>query len=194
MRQAIAGLSMGQILGAGGIGNELNRAMGNMVGASNGNGGWTLHGDGMGGDVGGPHGIGGIGKLHGGPVGDPTLRKGTTPGPHIEFEPFGCDAGGQPCLDKETVRRIIRSHVGELRYCYESLLNRYPNLGGKVKVRFAVAQSGDVATSEVAQSTAGVPELGECVAGRVRTWHFPVPAHSVGYIISYPFLFKTSGE
>ncbi|WNG25666.1 adventurous gliding motility protein GltG [Cystobacter fuscus] len=97
-------------------------------------------------------------------------------------------------LDKELVRQVIQRNRGQIRFCYESLLNRFPKLGGKVAIRFTIATEGNVVTSSVAQSTAGNSELEQCVAGRVRTWTFPKPQGGGSVVVTYPFIFKASGE
>jgi hypothetical protein len=46
----------------------------------------------------------------------------------------------------------------------------------------------------VAQSTTGNEELGRCVASRVHTWVFPRLKGGGNVVVTYPFLFKQSGE
>jgi TonB family protein len=61
-------------------------------------------------------------------------------------------------------------------------------------VKFVISATGSVASSQVAQSSAGDAELETCVAGRVRTWQFPKPKGGGVVIVTYPFIFKQSGE
>ena len=56
-------------------------------------------------------------------------------------------------LDKEIIRRIIRRHVNEVRYCYEQELTKKPDLGGRVMVQFTIAASGQVIASVLQNST-----------------------------------------
>ena len=97
-------------------------------------------------------------------------------------------------LDRELIRQVIQRNRGQIRYCYESQLNRHPTLSGKVAIRFTIASEGNVVTSTVAQSTVGDSELEQCVAGRVRTWQFPRPQGGGSAVVTYPFLFKQAGE
>ncbi|OJH40034.1 AgmX/PglI C-terminal domain-containing protein [Cystobacter ferrugineus] len=104
------------------------------------------------------------------------------------------DATVSGSLDKELVRQVIHRNRGQIRFCYESLLNRFPKLGGKVAIRFTIATEGNVVTSNAVQSTAGNSELEQCVAGRVSTWTFPKPQGGGSVVVTYPFIFKASGE
>jgi TonB family protein len=96
-------------------------------------------------------------------------------------------------LDKELIRKVIHANRGQIRYCYESQLNRFPKLNGKVAVKFVISPTGSVSTSSVAQTTVGNAELEACVAGRVRTWQFPKPKGGGVVIVTYPFIFAQSG-
>jgi TonB family protein len=104
------------------------------------------------------------------------------------------DATVMGSLDKELIRQVIARNRGQIRFCYESLLNRYPKLGGKVAIRFTISATGSVVASSLAQSTANNPELEQCVAGRVRTWQFPQPKGGGVVVVTYPFIFKAAGE
>ena len=97
-------------------------------------------------------------------------------------------------LDKDLIRAVIRRNVNQIRFCYENQLSRFPKLSGKVAAKFVISPSGTVASSEVAQSTVDNDELEACVAGRVRTWLFPIPKGGGVVIVTYPFLFKQSGN
>src|SRR4051812_47478989 len=56
-------------------------------------------------------------------------------------------------LDKEVIRRVIRRHLPEVRFCYEKELARSPNLFGRVIVQFTIAGTGEVVDSFVQRST-----------------------------------------
>ena len=189
------------IFGGGGLGGDLKSAMGNMFGAKAGNsggfGGLGLRGGGGGGGgTGQTIGIGAIGtKGRGGGTGDYGSSAGGLGGKQsVEVGIAADDATVMGSLDKELIRQVIARNRGQIRFCYESLLNRYPKLGGKVAIRFTISATGSVVASSVAQSTAGNPELEQCVAGRVRTWQFPQPKGGGVVVVTYPFIFKAAGE
>ncbi|GEN08136.1 FHA domain protein [Myxococcus fulvus] len=189
------------VFGSKGLGGDLKSAMGNMFGAKAGNsggfGGLGLRGSGGGGGgTGDTVGIGGIGtKGRGGGTGSYGTGVGVLGGKSsVDVGITSSDPEVMGSLDKELIRKVIQANRAQIRYCYESMLNRFPKLGGKVAVKFVITATGTVASSSVAQSTAGNAELETCVAGRVRTWKFPEPKGGGVVVVTYPFIFKQSGE
>jgi len=189
------------VFGKSGLGGDLKSAMGNMFGAkagdSGGFGGMGLRGSGGGGGgTGDTVGIGGIGtKGRGGGTGAYGSGVGVLGGKQsVDVGITSSDPEVMGSLDKELIRKVIHMNRGQIRYCYESLLNRFPKLGGKVAVKFVITATGAVASSSVAQSTAGNADLETCVAGRVRTWKFPEPKGGGVVVVTYPFIFKQAGE
>jgi TonB family protein len=189
------------VFGHNGLGGELRSATGNMFGAAPGDaagmGGLGLRGQGSGGGgLGDTIGIGGV-NTHG--------RGGGTGG-------YGSNAGvlgnkksvdigitsSEPmvvgALDKELIRKVIHANRGQVKFCYESQLNRFPKLEGKVAIKFIISPEGTVKQSSVAQTTVDNAELEACVAGRVRTWIFPKPRGGGMVMVTYPFIFKQSGQ
>lgn len=196
-----SGGGISTIFGHQGLGGELKSAMGNMFGAAPGDaggfGGLGLRGPGSGGGgVGDTIGIGGIGtKGRGGGTGSYGSGVGVLGGKKdVDIGITSSEPMVMGSLDKELIRKVIHANRQQIRYCYESQLNRFPNLNGKVAVKFVISPTGAVSTSSVAQSTVGNAELESCVAGRVRTWMFPKPKGGGVVIVTYPFIFKQSGQ
>jgi outer membrane biosynthesis protein TonB len=188
------------IFGHQGLGGELKSAMGNMFGAAAGDaggfGGLGLRGSGSGGGgVGDTVGIGGIGtKGRGGGTGGYGSGVGVLGGKKdVDIGITSSEPTVMGSLDKELIRKVIHANRGQIRYCYESQLNRFPKLNGKVAVKFIISPTGSVSTSSVAQTTVNNAELEACVAGRVRTWTFPKPKGGGVVIVTYPFIFAQSG-
>lgn len=196
-----SGGGISTIFGHQGLGGELKSAMGNMFGAAPGDaggfGGLGLRGSGSGGGgVGDTVGIGGIGtKGRGGGTGGYGSGVGVLGGKKdVDIGITSSEPTVMGSLDKELIRKVIHANRGQIRFCYESQLNRHPNINGKVAVKFVISPTGAVSTSSVAQSTVGNAELEACVAGRVRTWMFPKPKGGGVVIVTYPFIFKQSGQ
>jgi TonB family protein len=97
-------------------------------------------------------------------------------------------------LDREIVRRTIRRHLNEVKYCYETQLVRRPSLAGRLSVQFAIAPSGQVATAVVQSSTLEDAAVESCVVQAVRRWDFPRPVGGGTVIVSYPFVLVPAGS
>jgi TonB family protein len=183
------------------LGKELKSATSNIVSAVGNTGGGVLGlttKSGPGGP-GGPGGTGntvGIGDL--GTVGRKT-GYGNDAGPLTGKESTEVAINAEPVfnggsLDKELVRKVIQDHRSQIRTCYESLLNQFPSLSGKVQVQFTIGEGGQVLLSKVAQSSASNGQLEQCVSSRVRLWQFPKPKGGGTVVVSYPFIFKQAGQ
>ncbi len=189
------------ILGQGGLGGTLNGALGHLTGAAAGDagglGGLGLRGGGLGGGgFGNTIGIGDIGTRgrggglngYGSSVG--TLGKKSSSDVAI--------SSGNPVvegsMDKELIRRVIHEHRNQVRYCYESELQRHPGLNGKVTVKFVIGAGGQVQKSGVDSSSLGNAAVENCIVARVYQWQFPKPKGGGIVQVSYPFLLKESGD
>ncbi len=96
-------------------------------------------------------------------------------------------------LDKEIIRRVIKEHLAQIRYCYEKELTRSPGLFGKVATQFTISADGNVQSAEVQQSTMNNAEVERCITSKIRTWVFPKPKGGGVVVVKYPFIFKTTG-
>ncbi len=90
------------------------------------------------------------------------------------------------CLDREIVRRVIRQHKNEVRYCYERGLASKPELSGRVVTAFTIATTGRVLGSAVTESSLRDRDVEQCIAEAVRRWEFPSTQQMA--TVSYPFM------
>jgi TonB family protein len=118
--------------------------------------------------------------------GQPVVSHGT-----ISSDVIPGQANVRGSLDREIVRGIIRRHVNEVKYCYESELAKNAELSGRVSVQFTIDGSGQVIASALESSTIGNPSVETCVIQAVRRWEFPAPPGGGIVIVSYPFNFTT---
>ncbi len=186
------------------LGNDpmsaLGALLGDQIGANFGFGGLGLRGTGRGGGGTGEGtiGLGNIGTIgHGAGGGDgsgygrgagrfrgrsakvPRIRTGTA------------DVRGS--LSKEVIRRIIRRHINEVRFCYEQELNQRPDLQGRVAVKFIISPTGAVQTAAVASSSLANARVEGCIAKAVRRWTFPAPEGGGIVVVTYPFVLQQAG-
>jgi TonB family protein len=128
----------------------------------------------------GDHGIGtGVGRLQ--------PRRTITPQVTVT------EAQVRGSLDKDIIRRVVRKHLPEVRFCYEQELPRAPTLAGRVAVNFTIAGTGRVAAALVQSSTLGNARAEGCVLDAVRRWEFPRPMGGGIVIATYPFNFVVAG-
>jgi hypothetical protein len=98
-------------------------------------------------------------------------------------------------VDRELIRRVVRSHVGELLACYEAELLRARHGGvestGKLVAKWVVGEDG--APTSV-QFLATLPGAGQpfttCVSDAILAWRFPRPKGGGVAVITYPFVFR----
>lgn len=120
----------------------------------------------------------------------PRLRDHKTTGPKVRPGPATAEGG----LDKELIRRTIRRHLNEVRYCYQRELQVDPNLSGRVVVHFTISATGRVVLSRVKSSTVARASVGHCISRAVRRWSFPKPAQPSITIVTYPFLLRAAAS
>jgi hypothetical protein len=190
------------IFGKSGLGDELAKNIGGMVGSGLAGNGLALKGD-RNGFAGELEGIGRPGTHHGhgghygygSNPGDCGMNCKDKPDQVIDPGPTTiiCGENGS-CLDKELIRRVIHANAAAYRYCYESRLNSNPKLGGKVSVRFGINPAGLVPTATVAQSTVNDAQLDACVVGRTRLLQFPSRKSDGLVVVTYPFVFRSGAQ
>jgi TonB family protein len=97
-------------------------------------------------------------------------------------------------LDREVIARVIQRHQSEIKFCFESELQRDPRLAGKVAVAWTIDPTGAVSEAAVSESTLGSPAAERCILDRVRRWRFPEPRGGGVVAVTFPWLFKAAGE
>lgn len=93
-------------------------------------------------------------------------------------------------LDKDIIRRVVRAHINEVRYCYNQGLVRDPNLKGRVAIQFTIGPSGSVPAAVVQESSIKDANVGQCVAKAVKRWKFPKPDGGGNVVVTYPFVLE----
>lgn len=162
----LGGLGNGKSLGVAGTGSAVNN-----------------FGQGSGGLLGGEGGSGGLGGL-----GNSFGRgRGRSQVPINIPVVAPAISGG---LTSQEVLAVIRTHLNEIRHCYEQLLQRSPNASGKINSSFVVGTSGRVTSSKIKSSTIADSRMRSCVTGRIKRWKFPRPRGGQAVSINYPFTFN----
>ena len=185
-------------LGPGGLGAGINPSLGGTraragVGDAYGVGGLGTRGAGAGGG-GNALGIGGLGTKgtgHGrGGYGEVDL--GGRGKDETVFVPGRTTVVGG--LSREVINRVIQKHYSEIKYCYEKELSKNPELYGKVTVLFLIGGGGQVGEALVQQTTLSSDPVESCMIDHVRRWAFPAPRGGGTVQVTYPYVFKSTGQ
>ena len=184
--------------------NALGALTGDEIGLNLGMGGLGPKGTGRGGGGDGRNtiGVGAFGRIAW------TKLRGTCTGPDCDFT--GSASGGmrgrkgadvvlnpgvatvKGSLSKDVIRRIVRRHLNEIKFCYEKGLRKRPDLSGRVAVRFLIEPTGGVKTAVVTSSTTGDLAVDQCIAQTVSRMTFPMPKESGIVLVTYPFTLTAS--
>ncbi len=180
--------------------SAMGALMGDQIGSNFGFGGLGLRGTGRGGGGTGEGtiGLGNIGTIgHGGGSGTGSgygsgaggLRGRQSTVPRIRTG--NADVRGS--LSREVIRRVIRRHLNEVRFCYEQELGQRPDLQGRVMVSFIISPTGAVQSAAVGDSTISNARVEGCITQAVRRWTFPAPDGGGVVGVNYPFMLESSG-
>jgi hypothetical protein len=199
---ALSGLNSKDLVLGGGPGTGLKGAGGggggNGPGVAFGSG--TLdtgfgagNGGGYGAGGGGPGGRGNGGNGRGGSSGGTGTGNGTGGGPGESKVAVGAGApAAKGGLSPEQIRRVVMSHIGAVRACYETEAQRNPGLKGGVTVQWQIDPAGNVTTASVGGTTLSNPRVEGCVVRQVQKWKFPT-SDSPTTVAGFPFKFGVGG-
>ncbi|HJL19197.1 MAG TPA: AgmX/PglI C-terminal domain-containing protein [Sandaracinaceae bacterium LLY-WYZ-13_1] len=180
--------------------SAIGALMGDQIGSNFGFGGLGLRGTGRGGGGTGEGtiGLGNLGTIgHGAGGGSGSgygrgaggLRGRSARVPRIRTG--NADVRGS--LSREVIRRVIRRHINEVRFCYEQELNARPDLEGRVLVSFIISATGAVQSATVGNSTINNARVEGCITQAVRRWTFPAPDGGGVVGVNYPFVLSSQG-
>ena len=182
--------------------NALGALMGDTLGANGGFGGLGPNGTGRGA---GGNGLGTIGlDSIGNTLGRGTCRDGENcdygrSTGHFRNRTSGVPqlrvTGGEVInnggLSKETIRRVVRRHHNEVKFCYEQGLAQREDLSGRVTTRFLISPTGAVTTAFVQASSVNHAQTEQCISQAVQRWTFPAPDNGGVVSVTYPFMLQS---
>jgi serine/threonine protein kinase len=124
----------------------------------------------------------------GGPIGVVSSDR-NAPTPKVYAQPFSVTGA----LEMDVVSRVIREHRREIVACYETALQRTPELQGRIDVDFVIGPDGFVDRTNLRASTLSTPTVGSCAIRRIMEWRFPKPTDGGTVRVSYPWIFTSGG-
>jgi len=108
---------------------------------------------------------------------------------NVTIDVGGAEEGWEGTIDKEAVRRVIRSILSQIKSCYERQLRVKSDLEGKVVIQFEIIDQGRVRVAKTKSTTMNDPTVESCVAGRIKSARFPEPPAGTIAVVDYPFVF-----
>ena len=105
------------------------------------------------------------------------------PGPTVRARPP--DISG--LLPSEAIRRVVLRNLGQVNRCHELGVANDATAAGRVTIRFAVSDTGDVVASRVTGRTYPIASVAACIAEAARRWRFPASGGRGMTIVNYPF-------
>lgn len=96
-------------------------------------------------------------------------------------------------LSKEVIRRVVRRHINEIKFCYEQQLNARPDLAGRVSTKFIISPTGSVQAATVTASELRNTQVESCMTQAIRRWTFPAPDGGGVVVVNYPFMLNAAG-
>ena len=94
-------------------------------------------------------------------------------------------------LSSEVVRRVVRRHRNELRFCYDQARARSPDVQGRVTFRAIIDGAGRVSAASVLSDELGDEGATTCMTDAWKRWRFPAPDGGGVVAVTYPFVFST---
>lgn len=108
---------------------------------------------------------------------------------NVTIDAGGVEANWEGTIDREAVRRVIRSILHQIKSCYERELRVNSSLEGKVIIQFEIVDQGRVRSAKTKSSTMHDATVESCVAQRIREARFPDPPTGTIAVVDYPFVF-----
>lgn len=95
-------------------------------------------------------------------------------------------------IDREAVRRVVRSALTQFKSCYDREYRKDTRLEGKVVIVWEIHAGGMARNASVdrGKSTIRNSSVEECVRSRLMSLRFPEPPPGTIAEVTYPFLFQ----
>lgn len=82
-------------------------------------------------------------------------------------------------IDPDAIRRLLRDHIPQFRYCYQSELdtNKNPDgLQGRMNFKFIIGSNGKVQRSEITSDEITSDKVRDCIKNVLHGIQFPAPS------------------
>ncbi len=137
-------------------------------------------------------GIAGVGTKGGSGYGTGVGGSGFGNKDSVAVTPGGAEEEFIGSIDKDAVRRVVRSALQSFKACFNREYSKDPKLEGKVMIFWEIHEKGVAKNARVVKekSTLNNSAVAECVRARLLTLRFPEPPAGAAAEIYYPFYFQ----
>jgi len=110
----------------------------------------------------------------------------------VQIEAGGNEENFTGTIDKEAVRRVVKSALAQFKACYEKEYRMNSKLEGKVVVQWEIHEQGVAKNAQIikVKSTINNSAVEECVKNRMMALKFPEPPPGTAAEVTYPFIFQ----
>jgi pSer/pThr/pTyr-binding forkhead associated (FHA) protein len=110
----------------------------------------------------------------------------------VQIEAGGNEENFTGTIDKEAVRRVVKSALAQFKACYEKEYRMNSKLEGKVVVQWEIHEQGVAKNAQIVRvkSTINNSAVEECVKNRMMALKFPEPPPGTAAEVTYPFIFQ----
>jgi TonB family protein len=110
----------------------------------------------------------------------------------VQIEAGGNEENFTGTIDKEAVRRVVKSALAQFKACYEKEYRMNSKLEGKVVVQWEIHEQGIAKNAQIVKvkSTINNSAVEECVKNRMMALKFPEPPPGTAAEVTYPFIFQ----
>lgn len=97
-------------------------------------------------------------------------------------------------MDKDSVRKVIKKDLAQIRSCYDSELKSDSKMKGTLTVEFEIVDNGAVSNATVKSSELKNQKTENCILAVIKKSQFPAPPENMKAVIDYPFIFDNVAE
>lgn len=110
----------------------------------------------------------------------------------VEVKPGGSEEEFVGSIDREAVRRVVRSALPAFKACYDREYRKDTKLEGKIVVAWEIHEKGVAKNARIVKDKSSLANstVEECVRARMLTLRFPEPPAGTVAEVTYPFLFQ----
>ena len=112
----------------------------------------------------------------------PQMAAAGKPGKVQESRPLGFCAKGN-------ISKVVKARMGAIKFCYEKELQTYPDLQGKVTMKWTIEEDGSISSVGVDSDTLKNKRVIKCMRHTVKKLRFDKPQGGI-CVIRWPFVFQ----